>query len=44
MYLISGPGLVNNNCQENGIYEDNYCNGWIRNLIEEPLKMAIVRT
>ena len=39
-----GRGLVNNHCQENGINEDNYCNGRIRNLIEETLKMAIVRT
>ena len=44
LYVISGRGLVNNNCQENGINEDNYCNGRIGNLIEEPLKMAIVRT
>ena len=43
LYVISGRGLVNNNCQENGINEDNYCNGRIGNLIEEPLKMAIVR-
>ena len=42
--IISGPGLVINNCQENGINEDNYCNGRIRNVNEEPLKMAIVRT
>ena len=41
--IISGPGLVINNCQENGINEDNYCNGRIRNLIGEPLKIAIVR-
>ena len=44
LYVISGRGLVNNNCQENGINGDNYCNGRIRNLIEETLKMAIVRT
>ena len=44
LYVISGRGLDNNNCQENGINEDNYCNGRIRNLIEEPPKMAIVRT
>ena len=43
LYAISGRGLVNNNCQENGINEDNYCNGRIRNLIGEPLKIAIVR-
>ena len=43
-YAISGRGLVNNNCQENGINEDKYSNGRIRNLIEEPLKMAIIRT
>ena len=41
--IISGPGLVINNCQENGINEDNYCNGRIRSLIGEPLKIAIVR-
>ena len=44
LYVISGRGLVKNNCQENGINEDNYCNGRIRNVNEEPLKMAIVRT
>ena len=44
LYVISGRRLVNNNCQENGINEDNYCNGRIGNLIEETLKMAIVRT
>ena len=44
MNVISGRGLVKNNCQENEINEDNYCNGRIRNLIEEPLKMAIIRT
>ena len=43
-YVISGRGLVNKNCQENGINEDKYSNGRIRNLIEEPLKMAIIRT
>ena len=43
LYVISGRGLVINNCQENGINEDNYCNGRIRSLIGEPLKIAIVR-
>ena len=44
LYVISGRGLVNNNCQENGINKDNYCSGRITNLIEETLKMAIVST
>ena len=26
LYVISGRGLVNNNCQENGINADNYYN------------------
>ena len=26
LYVISGRGLVNNKCQENGINEDNYYN------------------
>ena len=43
LYVISGGRLVIKNCQENGINEDNYCNGRIRNLIGAPLKIAIVK-